>query len=321
MHPLLVQVAPTMTQTAQLNTPISPWLIGMAIFVVVALVPLFKKIGGKIPGLEGQAERDTNSPWDGRITVFGLTMAFVFVVGFVLDSWGIRPASNQANSPTPVPTISPASSAECTRQADRREVIIFADQQFGGECLPADNTAYYSPTPPHRWSGWAIRYSAAGSIKVGADVRAVLCADELWTDCIFVSRDEPQLPVVAPDLVRHGATRITLRSWIVLSKDTHWDQCPIGIGQVAVFSSPNFEGECRVFSASSQAQSILEQTRTWKPSSIRVGRHTKASLCTRIEPNQCSTELTHLWADLGSFHANISGSWAGQAEWVRVVQW
>lgn len=155
------------------------------------------------------------------------------------------------------------SSTTCTPGAD--QVGFFRDANFSGPCTLKTRGDF--PLP----DAFGLRGDSISSLRVGANVQAVLCRDtQLLGDCQAFTADQGSLAGMRVGSDTASSVRVMGRSEV---------DCPPGVGQAAFFQHQGFLKPCSVRNMddyfTAQSLGIAEDS----ASSVRVAANTQAVVC------------------------------------------
>jgi murein DD-endopeptidase MepM/ murein hydrolase activator NlpD len=151
----------------------------------------------------------------------------------------------------------------CNPNSD--QVALFEHPNYGGSCKVFGKSDYPNP------GSMGFPNDAASSIKVGGNVKAVLCKDDnLNGGCEEFTGDDS-------DLNGNSIGDNQVSSMKV--QDRGGGGCSPNSEQVALFEHPNYQGTCKVFGKADYPNPGSMGFPNDSASSIKVGGNAKAVLC------------------------------------------
>ena len=158
-----------------------------------------------------------------------------------------------------IPTVNPPPS--CNYNAD--QIALFVDTSYRGQCVVKAIGEYPNP------SSIGLPNDSISSVKVGGNVRAVLCRDDNYEGgCEAFSSDDPDL------------SNNSIGDNQVSSVKVEPPSCDPSVDQVALYADPGYGGSCVTLDIGYYPNpGYLGSLGNDNAESIRVGSNVQATLC------------------------------------------
>ena len=161
--------------------------------------------------------------------------------------------------------------SNCPINAD--QIALFMDDDYRGRCVVKNVGEYPNP------GAIGLPNDSISSVKVGSNVKAVLCKHDGFNDCETFEHDDNHL----------GDNHIGNDQVSSVKVERRESSCPINADQVALFEHDNFRGRCVVKGIGEYPNPPAMGFPNDTASSIRIGSNVKAILCKHDGFNDCET--------------------------------
>ncbi|HVQ38460.1 MAG TPA: hypothetical protein VMS31_13050, partial [Pyrinomonadaceae bacterium] len=160
----------------------------------------------------------------------------------------------------------------------RDQVALFTDDNFAGTCVTLRARDYPSP------SSVGMVNDSVSSVRVGADVQAVLCVDDGYGgECELFTADVPRLTGSSIGNDRASSVKVQPRGFV---------QCQPGANEIALYKHKDFVAPCRRIGPGEYRLLANATLPNDSISSVKLGSNVRAVLCD-VKDYQGTCRLFH----------------------------